>query len=472
MNIEKQKNNRTNIFLYLFSFLIICLILLGSCSFRFANPFIDADLINNVNDDEPQNSYKPEIELHQDEVNITCNSCVYDFGGIFVDETEDEIIFTINNIGNDTLIFNGSPYVEIKGIDADQFTVTQQIYDSALSGSESTNFKIVFAPTSEGEKTATVSIDNNDSDEDPFEFSVTGYALVWKQISSDPGFVRQIVSIDDTLFSSTGNFLYKIDFVDLGSSWTQIRYDADPILEIDADLSNIYYVENVANCVYYSDDEGDSWSYIAAEGGGTSDPKSVDFHNGVGWCARDTYSKECGAYRKTNNDSLFYQKTPDYTYNLTQIVTDIEDPTNCAYAYGPGYSVKTTDGGATWTSISEYQEVYYSDLSDDDYVIYSDSKFSSNNGSTWIDLGITANAPGIFDYKTKPFARDQVTDKLFIAKDDGNKGVYVKDGASWIQYGTELNNIEILDLNICDTGTDYYLFAVTSTGQIYYSLIK
>ncbi len=97
-----------------------------------------------------------------------------DFGTVYVNSTGNKT-YTIENIGDGDLQLTGSPLVSISGADASLFTVTTQP-SSTIASNGSTSFTIQFAPTTEGTKNATVSIANNDSDENPFAFNITGHA--------------------------------------------------------------------------------------------------------------------------------------------------------------------------------------------------------------------------------------------------------------------------------------------------------
>ncbi|PYJ06952.1 MAG: hypothetical protein DMF06_17020, partial [Verrucomicrobia bacterium] len=81
--------------------------------------------------------------------------------------------FTIENIGNGSLILSGTPIVAIGGTNAADFSVTTQP-TSPLGSGDSTTFQVTFNPSARGVRTATISIDNNDSDENPYNFSIQG----------------------------------------------------------------------------------------------------------------------------------------------------------------------------------------------------------------------------------------------------------------------------------------------------------
>ena len=81
--------------------------------------------------------------------------------------------FTIANNGLSPLILNGGPMVEVSGAHAGDFSVTTVPASPVVSGGNTT-FVIDFTPAAAGLRQASVSIANNDSDENPYTFSIQG----------------------------------------------------------------------------------------------------------------------------------------------------------------------------------------------------------------------------------------------------------------------------------------------------------
>ena len=81
--------------------------------------------------------------------------------------------FEIENFGSDDLTLAGSPVVQITGAHAADFSVTTQPSSPITSGSNDT-FTITFDPSAAGNRTATVSIQNNDPNRNPYTFSIQG----------------------------------------------------------------------------------------------------------------------------------------------------------------------------------------------------------------------------------------------------------------------------------------------------------
>jgi hypothetical protein len=96
-----------------------------------------------------------------------------DFGGAAVNGGQIIRTFTISNSGNLTLTLTGSPLVSVTGPAAGDFSVTAQP-GATVGPSLTTPFTVRFAPTVIGTRAATVTIANNDPDENPYTFAVQG----------------------------------------------------------------------------------------------------------------------------------------------------------------------------------------------------------------------------------------------------------------------------------------------------------
>lgn len=96
-----------------------------------------------------------------------------DFGSM---ETSTGIItkkYTIQNTGNVALSIGS---ITISGTNAANFTLTASPSASIAAGASST-FSVTFDPDTVGIKTASISIINNDSDENPYNFSIKGTGI-------------------------------------------------------------------------------------------------------------------------------------------------------------------------------------------------------------------------------------------------------------------------------------------------------
>lgn len=83
--------------------------------------------------------------------------------------------FVIQNTGAGILLLTGaSPYVTVSGPNAADFSVTIVPVSPVAATSGMTTFEITFTPSAGGLRTATLSIANNDADENPYNFNIQG----------------------------------------------------------------------------------------------------------------------------------------------------------------------------------------------------------------------------------------------------------------------------------------------------------
>ena len=112
----------------------------------------------------------PEIGVEQPPgTNLVDGVSIKDFGSVLVG-TNASLIFTITNSGSADLTGLG---ITLDGADAAQFSVTANA-GAPVSPTGSTTFTVRFTPTGTGLKTAALHIANNDSDENPFDITLTG----------------------------------------------------------------------------------------------------------------------------------------------------------------------------------------------------------------------------------------------------------------------------------------------------------
>ncbi|WGD34158.1 LamG-like jellyroll fold domain-containing protein [Olleya sp. YS] len=134
----------------------------------------------------------------QPEINITGNGTTIisgdatpnvsddtDFGSINVSSGNNTNTFTIHNAGTLPLNLTGSsPYVTITGANASDFTLSSSPSTPILAGNNTT-FNITFDPSSNGLRSAIVTIANDDSNENPYTFYIQGYGIT--PLTEGPG---------------------------------------------------------------------------------------------------------------------------------------------------------------------------------------------------------------------------------------------------------------------------------------------
>ncbi|MCT4629080.1 choice-of-anchor D domain-containing protein [Winogradskyella sp.] len=127
-----------------------------------------------------------------------------DFGSVSVPSGTNVNTFTIENTGTSILTLTGSsPYVSISGTHAADFTVTTTP-SSTIGTSSSTTFAITFDPSAVGLRTATVTIANDDTDEDPYTFNIQGTGTTPPYCTSN-GNTSYQTGVSNVTFESINN---------------------------------------------------------------------------------------------------------------------------------------------------------------------------------------------------------------------------------------------------------------------------
>ena len=105
-----------------------------------------------------------------------------DFGSAVIGGASAQATFTIENTGDETLVFSETDPVEITGTNAGDFSVISQPA-SSINGRQSDTFTVEFSPQDTGPREATVRILSNDTDESEFTFAIRGFGNEPQEIS-------------------------------------------------------------------------------------------------------------------------------------------------------------------------------------------------------------------------------------------------------------------------------------------------
>jgi hypothetical protein len=155
-----------------------------------------------TNDDSDENPYNfaiqgtgiaPEMEVEGKGISISdgdsspSSTDDTDFREVDVDGGTVVHTFTIENTGTAELTLSGDPKVQITGTHAGDFTVTAQPSSPVGASGGTTTFDVTFDPSAEGVRQAEVSIANDDSDEDPYNFAIqgTGVSVTFADVPLD-----------------------------------------------------------------------------------------------------------------------------------------------------------------------------------------------------------------------------------------------------------------------------------------------
>ncbi len=164
-------------------------------------------------------------------------------------------IFTIENTGNANLNLTAAlPYIVISGTNAADFTLTTNP-TTPVAAAGNTTFTITFDPSALGTRNASISIANDDADENPYTFAIqgTGVNSSSSDIIADATYTYSS-NIDYTAFqgapaSSTGNSVGVFKFTIRDGAGAA---DADALgTELTAITFNVTNIANIRSAVLF-----------------------------------------------------------------------------------------------------------------------------------------------------------------------------------------------------------------------------
>jgi len=204
-----------------------------------------------------------------------------DFGSVSASSGSIARTFTIQNTGDATLSLTGSsPYISISGLNASDFSVTSTP-SSSISASSSTTFQITFNPSAKGTRTASISIANDDDNENPYNFSIQGTGSNTAPTAS--GFSTSSGPYQNLAYTfSTSDFGYADADSDPIDHIRVTAIPASGTLYVDADNGNDYDAgEEVANGATISKANLDAGNLQYYTTGTTSSSFTFDVNDGT-----------------------------------------------------------------------------------------------------------------------------------------------------------------------------------------------
>lgn len=337
-----------------------------------------------------------------------------DFGNVSTPGmTSDANTFTIQNTGTGTLNLTGGPLVSISGAHAGDFTVTTAP-PSSVAASGSTTFIITFNPSAIGLRTASVSIANNDSNENPYTFNIQGNGTSTAReiniigngvnIEDDPTLINTPLVTNDTDFGSilatSGNNANIFTIENLGTVQNLSLTGASPYVTISGAHAADFTITIIPSAlitpsssttfeitfdpsaiglrtasVSIANDDSDENPYsFNIQGTGISGPPTYtiyyeNFDNNDGaWTMSNAGSGSTWAYGTNTTDicEANYWYTSNYNNYLTSSDTYATSPVidltgfyNLQFSIDVRYNTDVNDGalieystnGSTWTTL-------------------------------------------------------------------------------------------------------------------------
>jgi len=117
----------------------------------------------------------PEINVKAGTVNLASGS-TRDFDNVNIGSSSADVTFTIENLGATDLTLNGTAgsLVALSGTNAADFTVTQTSVTSPIAAESNATFTVSFTPSAAGNRSAVLTIMNNDANEGTYTINLTG----------------------------------------------------------------------------------------------------------------------------------------------------------------------------------------------------------------------------------------------------------------------------------------------------------
>ncbi|MHC4533051.1 MAG: FG-GAP-like repeat-containing protein [Planctomycetota bacterium] len=349
-------------------------------SFSTVNPGNYSDTLVLTSNDSDESSYQidftasaiaPEIEilgngqviLNGDTTPVPADHT--DFGRMYVESGLVTRTFTIRNTGSDNLNLTGSPdRVVITG--SNDFTVTQQPSSPVAAHGGTTTFEITFDPSNYGMKTATLSISNDDDDENPYTFVIQGIGVLFGDqqiIGAQGSYAHSIFACD--LDGDGDNDVLSASISDDKIAWYENlgvgTFSSEHVISTQADGPHSIYATDL-------DGDGDndilsgSWfdnkiAWYENLGAGTFGSQQVISTQAAG--ARSVYA--CDLDGDGDNDALsasfndnkiaWYENLGDGTFGPQQVIS-----TQAVMVYSVYATDLDSDGDNDVVSASEYDD--------------------------------------------------------------------------------------------------------------------
>jgi parallel beta-helix repeat protein len=194
---------------------------------------------------------EPEMNIKQGISGIQDNDGVFNFGDIAFDAPQTKI-FTIENSGTNVLDLTGETIRVV--VQGEGFSLVTDAESTVGSGG-STTFSIAFAPSVFGSYAGIVSIANNDSDENPYNFSLKGDGY-------DPSKTTQTITFDELSEKTIGDDNFELTAT--ASSGSSLNYTSSNADVVTISGSTVHIV-GVGATVITATQVGDSNTNPAKE---------------------------------------------------------------------------------------------------------------------------------------------------------------------------------------------------------------
>ena len=302
--------------------------------------------ISITNDDSDENPYTFDIQgtgiITVPEINITGNGNNIvdgdttpivtddtDFGNVDVAAGTNANIFTIENTGTASLnLTDASPYISITGTNAADFTLTANP-TTPIAASGNTTFTVTFNPSATGLRTATVSIANDDSDENPYTFDIQGTGVLTYCASNGNNTNDEYIGRVqlNTIDNSSGVGTTSTGYSDFTGISTNLSVSTGYTITITPTWPGTVYNEGYSVWIDYNQDGDftDAGEQVYTQTATTATPVAGFFTVPGTASGGNTRMRVSMKYNgiPTSCESFAYGEVEDYTVNILASVPEI-----------------------------------------------------------------------------------------------------------------------------------------------------
>ncbi|MFC1498844.1 choice-of-anchor D domain-containing protein, partial [Verrucomicrobiota bacterium] len=189
-----------------------------------------------------------------------------DFGDFMTFPSFATNTYSITNTGNEDLVLTGSPVVTVSG--DGEFSLVMDAAETNLAAWTGTEFSILFNPTVPGVRTAQVSIANNDTNRNPYTFSIKGSGVEMPVIDAAAGATnisRTTVTLQGNLTAGVSADVYiywgEHNWGENASQWanTNVLYSLGEG-DFSIDLTGLTGGKTYFYTIFATNNAGSAWS--------------------------------------------------------------------------------------------------------------------------------------------------------------------------------------------------------------------
>ncbi len=174
-----------------------------------------------------------------------------DFGSIYTTGQTATHTFSISNTGIGQLVLDGAA---LSGTGASHFSLENLTYPTSVAPNGSLEIDVTFDPSATGLQVATLTFENNDSDEDPYSFDIQGIGLACSPTLPSGTVFRWTNGGGDGLWSNANNWLNSSNLPTVPTAGSVAFFSclgsADATLDVNTSIGSLVFDANYGNTLH------------------------------------------------------------------------------------------------------------------------------------------------------------------------------------------------------------------------------